>query len=74
MTCVARQPVPLGEREQRDELLRPPRRPLALLDLALAEHDAEPSEQLDARRAHLAPMTTGAASAKVRASAIPTRG
>ena len=45
---IARKPVAVGKGEQRDELPRPTRRPVALDDLPVPEGDPEPPEHLDA--------------------------
>jgi hypothetical protein len=45
---IAQKPMTVGKGEQRNELLRPTRRPIALGDLALAYDDPEASEHLDA--------------------------
>jgi len=45
---IAQKPMTVGKGEQRNELPRPARRPVALGDLALAHDDSEASEHLDA--------------------------
>ena len=45
---IARKPVAVGKGEQRDKLLRPTRRPVALEDLPVPEDNPDVPEHLDA--------------------------